>query len=298
MTAEPKREEMRSDSNFRRRRLLLVFGLTSFYMVAEAVAGVLTGSLALLADAGHMLTDAGALGLSLWAVWFTDRRPTEKRTFGYYRAEILAALVNAVVLLLLSFYIVYEAWRRFHDPPVVNSWPMLVVATIGIGINLLGIWLLRNSSSQSLNVKAAYLEVMSDLLGSVGVIVAAIIVLTTKWYKADAIIAAAIGLFIVPRTWTLLKEAIGVLMEGTPHNVDLEKLMIVMRRDHDVADVHDLHVWSLTSGVNAMTAHVWIREDGDPTKVLQNLQKMIRSEFEIEHTTIQIEKKCESRAPF
>ena len=297
MTFNPE-ADLKSRAGQRRRRLLLVFGLTSFYMVAEAVAGFLTGSLALLADAGHMLTDAGALGLSLWAVWFAERGPNEQRTFGYYRAEILAALANAVVLFLLSVYIVYEAWRRFHNPEVVASGPMLIVATIGIGVNLLGIWLLRESSAKSLNVRAAYLEVMSDLLGSVGVIVAALIVLTTKWYKADAIIAAAIGLFIVPRTWTLLKEATGVLMQGTPQNVDLNKLMMVMRRDHDVTDVHDLHVWSLTSGVNAMTAHVWIREAADPTRVLRNLQTTIKKEFEIDHTTLQIEKRCESRESF
>ena len=295
---EPSATQTGSQSHSRQSRLRLVFALTTLYMLVEAVAGYLTGSLALLADAGHMLTDAGALGLSLFAVWFASRPPTKERTFGYYRTEILAALANASVLLVMSFYIVYEAWQRFKNPPEVTSWPMLIVAAIGMCVNLIGIYVLRDFSGKSLNVKAAYLEVMSDVLGSLGVIVAGVIMLTTGWYRADALFGAAIGLFIVPRTWTLLKEAIGVLMEGTPHNVDLQKLMTVMRRDHDVTDVHDLHVWSLTSDVNAMTAHVWVREEADSTRVLQNLQKMIQDEFEIEHTTIQIEKKCESRVPF
>ena len=279
-------------------RLWIVFGLTTGYMLAEAVTGILTKSLALLADAGHMLTDAGALGLSLLAVWFSERPSTPERSFGYYRAEILAAFVNSLALLLMSFYIVYEAWRRFKNPPVVASWPVLIVAIIGMAVNLAGIGLLGEFTGKSLNVKAAYLEVMSDLLGSFGVVVAGIIMLTTGWYRADPIFGAAIGLFIVPRTWKLLKDVIHILMEGAPSDVDLDKLNATMRSVPNVARVHDLHVWALTSGVNAMTAHVWTSDGADDSSVLRDMRRIAKEQFGIEHATIQIEKECESAAPF
>ena len=281
-----------------KRRLRIVFGLTAGYMLAEAVTGILTKSLALLADAGHMLTDAGALGLSLLAIWFAERPSTPERSFGYYRAEILAAFVNALVLLLMSFYIVYEAWQRFTNPPVVTGWPMLIVASIGMAINLAGIRLLGKSSGKTLNVKAAYLEVMSDLLGSLGVVAAGIIMLTTGWYRADPIFGAAIGLLIVPRTWTLLKDVVQILMEGAPSGLDLDKLKDTMLSMSGVTAVHDLHVWTLTSGVDAMTAHVWVDDGADHSRVLRDLRRVAKQQFGIEHTTIQIEKKCESAGPF
>lgn len=281
-----------------RRRLWVVFGLTAGYMLAEAFAGILTGSLALLADAGHMLTDAGALGLSLLAVSFSERVPSPQRTFGYYRAEILAALANAVALLLMSAYILYEAWQRFKNPSAVASWPMLVVAAVGMGVNLVGIRLLAPSSDKSLNVKAAYLEVMSDVLGSLGVIAAGVIMLTTGWYRADAVFGAAIGLFIVPRTWLLLKDAIHILMEGAPPELNLNKLKDTLLSVRDVTTVHDLHVWTLTSGVNAMTAHVWTSAGADQSMVLTDLRRISKEQFGIEHTTFQIEKECESTTPF
>lgn len=281
-----------------KRRLWIVFGLTTGYMFVEAVTGVLTRSLALLADAGHMLTDAGALGLSLLAVSFSERAPSPQRTFGYYRAEILAALANATVLLLMSAYILYEAWQRFKNPPAVASWPMLVVAAVGMGVNLVGIRLLAASSAKSLNVKAAYLEVMSDVLGSLGVVVAGVIMLTTGWYRADAVFGAAIGLFIVPRTWSLLKDAIHILMEGAPPDLNLDKLKDTLLSVRDVTAIHDLHVWTLTSGVNAMTAHVWTADGADHSLVLRDLRRISKEQFGIEHTTFQIEKECESATPF
>jgi cobalt-zinc-cadmium efflux system protein len=287
-----------ASSRINKSRLWLVFGLTAGYMVAEAATGLLTKSLALLADAGHMLTDAGALGLSLLAVWFSERPSTPEKSFGYYRAEILAAFVNALVLLLMSFYIVYEAWRRFKNPPAVTSWPMLIVASFGMLVNLAGIRLLGKSSGKSLNVKAAYLEVMSDLLGSLAVIVAAVIMLTTGWYRADPIFGAAIGLFIVPRTWTLLKDVVHILMEGTPSDLDLHRLKETMLSMSGVMAAHDLHVWTLTSGVNAMTAHIWTSNGADDSRVLRDLRQIAKEQFGIEHTTIQIEKECESIAPF
>lgn len=281
-----------------KRRLWIVFGLTTGYMFAEAVTGILTRSLALLADAGHMLTDAGALGLSLLAVSFSERAPSKQRTFGYYRAEILAALANAVALILMSGYILYEAWQRFRDPPTVASWPMLVVAAIGMGVNLVGIRLLAASSGKSLNVKAAYLEVMSDVLGSLGVIMAGVIMLTTGWYRADAVFGAAIGLFIVPRTWSLLKDAIHILMEGAPPGLDLDKLKDTLLSVRNVAAIHDLHVWTLTSDVNAMTAHVWTADGADQSMILRELRRISKDQFGIEHTTFQIEEECESATPF
>jgi len=287
-----------ASTRINKHRLRIVFGLTAGYMVAEAVTGILTKSLALLADAGHMLTDAGALGLSLLAVWFSERPSTPERSFGYYRAEILAAFVNALVLLLMSFYIVYEAWQRFKNPPVVTGWPMLIVAGIGMGVNLAGIRLLGKFSGKSLNVKAAYLEVMSDLLGSLGVVIAGVIVLTTGWYRADPIFGAAIGLFIVPRTWALLKDVVHILMEGAPSDLDLKNLKQIMLSMPGVTAVHDLHVWTLTSGVYAMTAHVWINDGEDDSRVLRDLRRIAKEQFGIEHTTIQIEKECESAAPF
>lgn len=287
-----------TNTRVNKRRLWVVFGLTAGYMLAEAVTGFLTGSLALLADAGHMLTDAGALGLSLLAVSFSERNPSPQRTFGYYRAEILAAMANAVVLLVMSAYILHEAWQRYKNPPSVASWPMLVVAAFGMGVNLIGIRVLAISSSKSLNVKAAYLEVMSDVLGSLGVIVAGVIMLTTGWYRADAVFGAAIGLFIVPRTWSLLKDAIHILMEGTPAHIKLSKLQESLLLVRHVTAVHDLHVWTLTSGVDAMTAHIRTTDGADQSVILRELRRVSKEQFGIEHTTFQIERECESATLF
>ena len=270
-------------------RLKLVFILTTTYMAVEAVGGLLTGSLALLADAGHMLTDAGALGLSLWAVWFAQRPKTARHTFGFYRTEILAALANALVLLLISAYILLEAWDRYKNPPEVMSGPMLVVAIVGLGINFVGMRLLASSSRESLNVKAAYLETLSDMLGSVAVIAAGVIIMTTGWQRADPIFGALIGALIVPRTWSLIKEAVHILMEGVPEGVVLEEVEAVMLSIEGVSTVHDLHVWTLTSGMNSLTAHICMVNPGDSDRTLAELSKVLAERFEIRHTTIQIE---------
>ncbi|SRR5581483_10659687 len=272
-----------------KRRLTIVFGLTTAYMLAEAIGGLLTGSLALLADAGHMLTDAGALGLALFAISYAERPATLQKSFGYYRAEVLAALVNAAILLLISFYILYEAWQRFANPPEVMSWPMLVIAVIGLVVNFFGMRLLSGSAGQSLNVKAAYLEVLSDTLGSVAVIAASIIMLTTGWYLADPIFGAAIGLFIVPRTWKMLKDTAHVLMEGVPANVNLDTVKQEMLSVPGVVTVHDLHVWTLTSGLDSMSAHVCVEDPKQGVKVMNDLRQMLEQRFGISHTTIQVE---------
>ena len=272
-----------------KKSLAIVFGLTSFYLIVEIVGGLWTGSLALLADAGHMLTDVAGVGLALLAIWFAEKPASPERTYGYYRVEILAALTNAVVLILISLYILYEAYERFKNPPEVESGWMLGVAAIGLVINLIGVYVLRSGSTESLNMKGAYFEVLSDMLTSIGVIIAGIIMLTTGWYYADPIISAGIGLFILPRTWALLKDAVGVLIEGTPADVDIALLRESLGKIEGVTGVHDLHVWSLTSGVNAMSVHTVITGDDQHDAVLTRVHEFCTKNFKISHVTVQTE---------
>jgi cobalt-zinc-cadmium efflux system protein len=269
--------------------MTVVLGLTASYLVVEVVGGILTGSLALLADAAHMLTDVAALGLALMAISFGQRAATPERSFGYHRVEILAAMANAVVLLGISALILYEAYDRFVHPPEVASRPMLIVATIGLMVNVVSMALLQAGSKESLNVKGAYLEVLSDALTSVGVIVAAALIWATGWTRVDAIISAGIGLFIVPRTWALLTEGTHVLLEGTPADVNLAAVRAALAGVAGVADVHDLHAWSLTSGVNALSVHVVLAEGASHRDVLSAVHQRLTSEFPIRHATVQIE---------
>ena len=276
-----------------KRRLAVVLGLTTAYLVAEVIGGLLTRSLALLADAGHMLTDVAGLALALFAIRFAERPATPERTYGYYRVEILAALTNAVVLIGISLYILYEAYERFRDPPEVQSGAMLLVAAVGLVINLAGIYILRAGSRESLNMKGAYFEVLSDMLTSIGVIVAGIIMLTTGWYYADPLISAGIGLFILPRTWMLLRDAVGVLLEGTPSDVNLTAVREGIESVPGVTDVHDLHVWSLTSGVNAISVHAVLEDGASHDDVLMAIRNLVTSKFKIAHATVQVEgKEC------
>lgn len=258
-------------------------------MLAEVVGGLWTGSLALLADAGHMLTDVGGLGLALLAIWFAERPATPERTYGYYRVEILAALTNAVLLIGISLYILYEAYERFMDPPEVQSVGMLAIASVGLVINVIGIYVLRAGSQESLNMKGAYFEVLSDLLTSIGVILAGVIMLTTSWYYADPLISAGIGLFIFPRTWMLLRDAVGVLLEGTPSDVNIANLRAGLENIHGVGAIHDLHVWTLTSGVNAMSVHAVLAVGAAHEEVLSRVHEFCREDFKIGHVTVQIE---------
>jgi len=270
-------------------RLVIVLVLTTVYLVAEVVGGLLTHSLALLADAGHMLTDVAGLGLALMAIQFAERPATPERTYGFYRVEILAALTNAVVLIGISIYILYEAYQRFRNPPEVQSGAMLAVAAVGLVVNIVGIRLLSAASEESLNMKGAYFEVLSDMLTSIGVLVAAFIMLTTGWYYADPIISAGIGLFILPRTWMLLKDAVGVLLEGTPSDVNLTTLRESIATVPGVASVHDLHVWCLTSGVNAMSVHAVLADHALHDQVLAAVQQRVTLDFKIAHATVQVE---------
>src|SRR5689334_7057819 len=228
-------------------RLKAALALTASFMVVQAIGGLVTGSLALLADSAHMLTDAGGLALALIAIRFAERPATPQKTYGYVRLEILSALLNAVVLLLLTIFILYEAIDRFLNPPPVMAGPMLAVAVVVLGVNLISMKLLAAGSSESLNVKGAYFEVMSDMLGSLGVIIAALIVMYTGWRLADPIVGAGIGLFIIPRTWSLLRQAVHILMEGTPPEIDISLLEQTIKEIPGVVAIHDLHVWTITS---------------------------------------------------
>ncbi|MDU0372328.1 cation diffusion facilitator family transporter [Hymenobacter endophyticus] len=273
-----------------KRALTIVFFTTLSYLVAEVIGGFWTGSLALLADAGHMLTDVAGVGLALLAIRFGEKPATPERTYGYYRFEILAALTNAVVLILISLYILYKAYFRFLNPPKVESTTMMWVAGVGMLVNLYGVYLLRKSSGESLNMKGAYFEVLSDLLTSVGVLIAGVIMLTTKWYYADPLLSAGIGLFILPRTWALLKESVNVLLEGTPADVNLEALRQGLLAEPGVAAVHDLHAWVLTSGVNALSVHVVLADGAQHDDVLARAHAYVTGKHAVQHATIQVER--------
>lgn len=270
-------------------RLIWALGLTGGFLIVEVVGGLWTGSLALLADAGHMLTDVGGLSLSLLALWFAGKPPTPAHTYGYFRTEILAALANGVVLFGVAGFILYETYQRVWAPPEILAAPMLVIAILGLGVNLLGMWLLRSGAGESLNLRGAYLEVLSDALGSLGVILAAVIIQTTGLFLVDPLISAAIGLFILPRTWGLMRQAVHILMEGVPPHLDLEEIEAAMRAAHGVRAVHDLHVWTLTSGKHAMSSHVVVEDLTAGNEILRDLHEVLHERFGIEHTTIQLE---------
>lgn len=272
-----------------KRSLIAALALTSAYLVAEVIGAIVTGSLALMADAAHMLTDVGGLALALLAIWFASRPATPSKTYGYLRTEVLAALANAVVLLLITVYILFEAYQRFFAPPEVLSTPMLIVAVIGLGVNLLSMRLLAAGSAESLNLKGAYFEVLADMLGSIGVIISALVIMFTGWTLADPIVGAAIGLFIIPRTWILLSQAVHILLEGTPAGMDLDKLDQGLRAIDGVTDVHDTHVWTITSGFDAMSCHLVVADGADTQRVLLAAREVLHESFGIDHTTIQIE---------
>ena len=253
------------------------------------VGAVWTGSLALLADAGHMLADVGGLALALFAIWIGGRPPTPAKTYGYYRVEILAAFVNALALLAVAGAVLVEAYQRLRTPPDVLGGPMLVIALVGLAANLGCAWLLHADAAASLNVRGAYLHVLGDALSSVGVVVAAALVVATGWSIADPLASVAIALIIVPRTWGLLLQAVNVLLEGTPTHLDLGEIEAAIRRVPGVRRVHDLHVWTLTSGREAMSAHVVVEDVGASDRLLRELHEVLHARFGIDHTTIQLE---------
>ncbi len=278
----------RSDGKGRLRIALLI---TASIMVVEAVFGWLSGSLALLADAGHMLADAAGLVLALVALHLAERPATPERTYGYHRVEILAAAVNGAVLIGVSAWILLEAWERLLRPRPVATDMMLAVAALGLAANLLAARVLHRGAASSLNLRGAYLEVVSDALASFGVLVAAVVMKTTGWPYADPLVSAAIGLAILPRTWGLLKEAVGVLLEGAPDDVNLQALRERIAKVPGVAAVHDLHVWTLTSGLHAMSVHAVLCADATHQAVLDDVQRCVIGEFNIAHVTVQVESK-------
>ncbi len=272
-----------------RARLIVVLGLTTSFMIVEAVVGFLTNSLVLIADAGHMLTDVAGLSLALLAIWFAQRPANARKTYGYYRAEILGALANAMLLFAIAGYIFYEAARRFQNPPEVSSVPLLVVASLGLCVNIAGAAMLIGGAKESLNVRGAFLEVAGDLLGSLGAIAAGIIIITTGWRYADPLFAAAVGLFILPRTWNLLRGALDVLFEGTPPHIGMPDVQQTMLGVEGVQSVHDLHVWTVTSGFVALSGHVEVRDSVDGDAVLVAMRSQLHDRFDIDHVTIQVE---------
>jgi cobalt-zinc-cadmium efflux system protein len=271
-------------------RLTAAFGLLAVFMVVEVVAGLATQSLALLSDAGHMLTDVIGLGMSLAAIQLASRGTDRRhRTFGLYRLEILAALANAVLLIGVALYIVIEAVGRFGDPPEVLAGPMLVVAVLGLAANLVAYGLLREGAKESLNVEGAYLEVLADTVGSVAVIVAAVVIGLTGWGWVDPAVGIAIGLWILPRTWRLGARAVRILVQAAPPGTDLDAIEAGLAGIVGVVDVHDLHVWTLTSDMEVASAHVMVRSGTDTHAVLDQARSLLRDEHHIDHATLQIE---------
>ncbi|MDQ3810592.1 MAG: cation diffusion facilitator family transporter [Chloroflexota bacterium] len=272
------------------RRLRLALLLTSSFLVAEVVGGLLANSLALLADAGHMLTDVAALALSLFVTWFSRRPVTARRTYGYLRSEILAAFINGAALLLLSAWIIWEAIRRLGAPEPLAGGLMLTIALIGLVVNVASAWILRPASRTSLNVRGAYLHVLSDLLGSVGTVVAAVLVQATGWYAADPIASLLVTLLIVRGAWSLVRESVDILLESSPAHITLGAVRAQLEAIPGIESVHDLHVWSVTAGVVAMSAHAIVREPERHQHVLEHVHDAMRL-FGIEHVTVQLERR-------
>jgi cobalt-zinc-cadmium efflux system protein len=272
------------------RRLAVAFGLTVGFLVVQVVIGLITGSLALLSDAGHMATDALGLGMALAAIHAASRARTDgSRTFGLYRLEILAALANAALLFAVAAFVLYTAVSRLGDPPEIDALPVLVAGGLGLVVNFVAFMLLRPGAAESLNVEGAYLEVMSDALGSVAVIAAAIIIGVTGWGWVDPVFGAAIGVFILPRAWRLGREALRVLVQAAPPGIDLAGVRADLTGIPGVVDVHDLHVWTLTSEMEVASAHVMVRAGSDTHRVLDQARQLLAERHRLQHATLQVE---------
>ncbi|MCW3843164.1 cation diffusion facilitator family transporter [Micromonospora yasonensis] len=273
-----------------RGRLWAAFGLLTALMLVEAVTAFGTGSLALLSDAGHMFTDVLGIGMALAAITATRRADTDpQRTFGLYRLEVLAALANAVLLGAVASYVLVEAVRRFGAPPRVLAGPMLVVAVLGLLANVVAFALLRSGAQESINLRGAYLEVLGDLLGSLGVIGAAVVIALTRWWWADPLVAVAIGLFILPRTWRLGRAALRILVQAAPEHLQVTAVHDRLSAVPGVAEVHDLHVWTLTSGMEVASAHLTMAPGAEVGEVLAAARAALHEDFHIDHATLQIE---------
>ena len=272
-----------------RRALTVVLVMTAGFTVAEVVGGLLTGSLALLADAGHMISDNLSLGLALFAVWLAGRPETPEKSFGYKRAEILAALVNGVTLVAISIWIFIEAYSRLREPPEILGGPMLAIAALGLLVNAAGAIVLSRSGSENLNTQGALRHVVADALGSIGVIVAALVIILTGWRYADPLVSVVIGGLILASSWSLLRDSTNILLEATPRNMNAEEVGRKMAGAEGVAEVHDLHIWTITSGFPALSAHVLVGQNEDCHGRRRELEDLLAREYGISHTTLQVD---------
>ena len=275
-----------------RKGLTIALIITASIMLLEFIGGLITNSLALLSDSAHMLSDVGALALSLIALWFAAKTPSASKTYGFYRFEILAALFNGVTLFVMAGFILYEAYERFQEPPEVAGGLMLAVAAIGLAANMLSAWMLmRNSDTRdNINVRSAYLHILGDALGSVGAIIAGLAMLLTGWYVLDPIISVLVALLILRGAWLVISQAIHILMEGTPVTIDIQELAATLKSIDGVIDVHDLHVWTITSGMDTLSCHLLVTDSSDCQQILQEAILRVEDRFRIQHTTIQVEK--------
>lgn len=266
--------------------------ITAGIMLLEFFGGLITNSLALLSDSGHMLSDASSLALSLFAIWFASRPPSPNKTYGFYRMEILAALFNGVTLFIIAGFIVWEAYGRFIEPPMVSSGSMMAIASVGLLANLVSAWALmkKGDVKDNVNLRSAYLHVLGDALGSVGAILAGGVMYFFGWYIADPIISVIVALLILKGAWGVIKHTVHILMEGTPITVNQEEVKQVLESIDGVVDVHDLHIWTITSGLDSLSCHLLIKDDKDSQDILQQAVHRIEEQFKILHTTIQVEK--------
>ncbi len=276
-------------SSKQKRALVFVLVLTFLFMIVEAVAGFYTESLALLSDAGHMLTDVFALSLAFFAIWFAEKPPTSAKTFGFYRAEILAAFFNSLLLFAISFAILFEAYKRIQTPEEVKSVEMTIVATVGLLINLVNAYILYKYGSGNLNIRGALYHVISDALGSVGAIAAGIIMITTKWYYADSLVSILVSLLIIRVAWGLFRDSSHILLEGTPKGIDLGSVQECICSQEGVISVHDLHVWTLTQGFEALSAHLVVENMDSTEEVISKIKQELSEKFKIGHITLQLE---------
>jgi cobalt-zinc-cadmium efflux system protein len=288
----------------------VVLLLTSAYFGVQIIVGVVIGSLALISDAGHMLIDVCGLVMALVAMYFSQRPATPNRTYGYYRAEILTPLLNSTFLILLSFYILNEAYQRILSPSEISGYSVILVASVGLAVNLVSIMLLhpytelkmsdgahgknKENREKNLNLYGAYLEIFADTIGSVGVIISGIVIISTKFYMADALISIGIALFILPRTWLLIRKSIHILIEGTPSHLAHEEIKNSILKVKGVTGVFDLHIWTIKSGIHALSAHVVVIDNNRSREILQEINSILEKNFMINHATIQIEPYHES----
>ena len=294
---DSKHSEASHSGSIGNRPLKIALAIVLVIMVAEVIGGILSNSLALLGDAGHMLVDALALGLALFAMTIARRPATPSKTYGYHRVEIMAALANGTTLVLLSLWIFYEAYQRFLEPPIVQTPLMLLVATIGLIANLIGILLLRKASRGQLNIKAAFWHIVGDTISSVGVIIAAVIISVTGWYVVDPLIAVFIGVIILWGAVRIVRESADILLEAVPRDIQVDKVIKIIKNIHGVEEIHDMHIWTITSGIHALSAHLLIKDQmvSRSAEIVETVNQDLAQHFDITHTTLQLEcEKCES----